>query len=254
MKKYGVVILLLLLVICGILLFRHFGNASAIQTHANTSIVKQPDSIITENQNKEVGDAMENNSEILGNPNQGTMENIDPRSAIAEPVDMGVSVKWASFNVGASKPEEYGGLYGWADALGEKTSSNNDDYPSDNPPANISGTEYDIAHIQWGDTWRIPTKEEQEELIRECDWKKDSLNGVKGYTVTAKNGNTIFLPGVGGRIEDKTYYQVDGADYWSGTLGSNTDTAYYMYYYIGEEPTVGTLPRYYGFAVRAVCD
>ncbi len=64
----------------------------------------------------------------------------------------------------------------------------------------------------------------------------------------------IFLPGIGGRIEDRTYYQIDGADYWSGALGENTDTAYYMYYYIGEDPMVDTLPRHYGFAVRAVCD
>lgn len=186
--------------------------------------------------------------------NQGTMENVDPKSAIAEPVDLGLSVKWANFNVGASKPEEYGGLYGWADPAGEKTSTDINEYPSENPPENISGTEYDIAHVQWGGTWRLPTREEQEELVEQCEWEKDTYNGVSGYTVTGPNGNSIFLPGVGGRIEDTTHYQVDGADYWSGTLGNDPDTAYYMYYYIGEEPTVSTLPRYYGFAVRAVCE
>lgn len=184
----------------------------------------------------------------------GTMENVNPTEHIAEPVDLGLSVKWASFNVGASKPEEYGGLYGWGDATGTKTSADNADYPSSNPPENISGTEYDIARTKWGGSWRLPTKEEQDELVEKCDWKKGSYQGVKGYTVTGPNGNTIFLPAVGGRIEDKTYYQVDGADYWSGTLGANPDTAYYLYYYIGEDPTVGTLPRHYGFAVRAVCN
>lgn len=193
-------------------------------------------------------------SKKAAGPDTGTMENVNPTEYIAEPVDLGLSVKWASFNVGASKPEEYGGLYGWGDATGTKTSTDNADYPSANPPEYISGTEYDIAHMKWGGTWRLPTKEEQDELVEKCQWKKGSYHGVKGYTVTGPNGNTIFLPGVGGRIEEKTYYQVDGADYWSGTLGSNTDTAYYLYYYIGEDPTVGTLPRYYGFAVRAVCE
>lgn len=180
------------------------------------------------------------------------MENVDPTSHIAKPVDLGLSVRWASFNVGAAKPEQYGGLYGWGDATGTKTSTNNAEYPLPDPPRNISGTKYDIARRKWGGAWRLPTKAEQEELVKKCDWKKDTDHGVKGYTVTGPNGNKIFLPAVGGRIKNKTYYQVDGADYWSGTLGEDHETAYYLYYYIGENPTVGDLPRHYGFAVRAV--
>ncbi|WP_323011054.1 hypothetical protein [Paracoccus sp. (in: a-proteobacteria)] len=184
----------------------------------------------------------------------GTMRNVDPASKIAEPVDLGLSVKWASFNVGASKPEEYGGLYGWADATGQKTSISNGDYPSQNPPREISGTDDDIARTKWGGDWRLPTRAEQQELVDNAVWKKATLNGVAGYTVTGRNGNSIFLPAVGGRIGNKLYYQVDGADYWSGTLSDDPSKAYYMYYYIGEDPTVGTLPRHYGFAVRAVSE
>lgn len=187
-----------------------------------------------------------------GTAAMGTMENVNPTSKIAEPVDLGLSVKWASFNVGASKPEEYGGLYGWADVTGEIVSTSNDDYPTANPPREISGTEYDIARAKWGRDWRLPTRAEQQELVDKAVWKKTSLNGVAGYSVTGGNGNSIFLPAVGGRIGSKLYYQVDGADYWSGTLSDDPDKAYYMYYYIGEDPTVGTLPRHYGFAVRAV--
>lgn len=182
------------------------------------------------------------------------MENVDPTSHVAKPVDLGLSVKWASFNVGAAKPEQYGGLYGWGDATGTKTSTDNSEYPTPKPPKNISGTKYDIAHRKWGGAWRLPTRAEEEELVQKCDWKKDTYHGVKGYTVTGPNENQIFLPAVGGRIKNKTYYQVDGADYWSGTLGDDRETAYYLYYYIGEVPTVGTLPRHYGFAVRAVQD
>jgi hypothetical protein len=186
--------------------------------------------------------------------NTGTMENVDPRSVIAEPVDLGLSVKWASFNMGASKPEEYGGLYGWADPAGEKTSTNNDDYPNDNPPENISGTEYDIAHVQWGGSWRLPTHEEQRKLVEKSTWKQIKANGVDGYQVTGPNGNTIFLPNNGGRIANEAHYQVSGADYWSGTLDTNNrDKAYYLTCWQGDLHT-GTLPRHYGFAVRAVCD
>lgn len=184
----------------------------------------------------------------------GTMENVNPASAIADPVDLGLSVRWASFNVGASKPEEYGGLYGWGDATGRKTSTSNADYPSQNPPREISGTEYDIARAKWGGDWRLPTRAEQQELVDNAVWKKATLNGVAGYTVTGRNGNSIFLPAVGGRIGNKLHYQVDGADYWSGTLSDDPGRAYYIYYYIGEDPTVGTLPRHYGFAVRAVIE
>ena len=181
-----------------------------------------------------------------------TMENVNPTTHIAKPVDLGLSVKWASFNVGASKPEEYGGLYGWGDVTGRKTSTDNDQYPTANPPKNISGTKYDIARKKWGKSWRLPTRKEQKELLEKCKWRKSNYKGVKGYTVTGPNGNKIFLPAVGGRIKNKTYYQVDGADYWSGTLSANKEEAYYLYYYIGEPPTLGTLPRHYCFAVRAV--
>jgi hypothetical protein len=90
-------------------------------------------------------------------------------------------VKWASCNVGASNPEEYGGYYGWADPTGTKTSTNVDDYPSANPPSNISGTEYDIARAKWGGNWRLPTKAEVQELIDSCTWTWTTQNGVNGY-------------------------------------------------------------------------
>lgn len=80
-------------------------------------------------------------------------------------VDLGLSIKWAGWNIGASAPEELGGLYGWGDPTGTKVSGNDDEYPSKNPPINICGTKYDIAHVQWGNGWRLPTKKEIEELM-----------------------------------------------------------------------------------------
>lgn len=81
-----------------------------------------------------------------------TMENVNPTTHIAKPVDLGLSVKWASFNVGASKPEEYGGLYGWGDVTGRKTSTDNDQYPTANPPKNISGTKNMILLVRSGES------------------------------------------------------------------------------------------------------
>jgi hypothetical protein len=169
----------------------------------------------------------------------------------APAVDLGLSVKWASWNVGATKPEEYGGYFGWADPTGTKTSTSNNDYPGANPPQNICGTEYDAAHVHWGGSWRLPTREEQLELVNNCEWTHTSRNGIQGYRVTGPNGNSIFLPAAGGRIGTEIMYRVSGADFWSGTLSGNTDEAYYMWFYGGIQ-AVEDLPRHYGFAVRPV--
>jgi hypothetical protein len=171
---------------------------------------------------------------------------------IAEAVDLGLSVKWASWNVGATKPEEYGAYFGWADPTGLKTSQSNNDYPSANPPQNICGTEYDAAHVHWGGSWRLPTREEQLELVNNCEWTRASINGIQGYWV-AGNGNRIFLPAGGGRAGTSINYRGSGADFWSGNLSINTDEAYYMWFYGGRQ-AVEDLPRNMGFSIRPVTE
>nr|MBP7471911.1 hypothetical protein [Prevotella sp.] len=169
-------------------------------------------------------------------------------------VDMGLSVKWASFNVGATKPEDYGGLYGWADPTGTKTSTTNNDYPSANPPSNISGTEYDIAHVKWGGKWRIPTNDELNELMTNCKISWTTLNGVNGNTYTSKkNGNVIFLPAAGYRYGSST---IKGRGtygrYYSGTLNPNmTNNAYDMLFSNSSDDWNG-LNRYDGRSIRPV--
>lgn len=136
-------------------------------------------------------------------------------------IDLGLSVKWASWNVGASAPEEYGGLYGWADPTGTKNSNNYDDYPSANPPRTICGTKYDIAYVQWGENWRLPTSSDLSELRSRCTWTLTTLNNIVGCNVEGPNGNSIFLPVAGVRngitisVRDVLGY------YWSGVLNSN---------------------------------
>ena len=168
----------------------------------------------------------------------------------AQPIDLGLSVKWASWNVGASSPEDYGGLYGWADPTGNNTSTNNTDYPNNNPPSNICGTNYDIAHIKWGENWRLPTKNEVLELCEKCSWKWTSYKGSNGYMITGPSGNYIFLPAVGQRYGTNIGSQKNFGYYWSGTLYS-TGYSNYLSFSNTQYQLSFTL-RYLGCSVRPV--
>lgn len=121
-------------------------------------------------------------------------------------VDLGLSVKWATCNVGANAPEEEGNQYAWGET------SVKDDYTFSNYRykryahignsyynlytlyGSIGGSQYDVATQNWGNFWSIPTPEIFEELISKCTWKLITINGVKGQRVTGPNGNSIFLP------------------------------------------------------------
>ncbi len=175
--------------------------------------------------------------------------------ATAEAVDLGLSVKWASWNVGASAPEEFGGRYGWADPTGEKRTTELDDYPSATPPADICGTEYDIARAQWGDGWRLPSQAEFQELVDNCTWEWTEVNGVTGRRATATNGNSIFFPAAASRDGETVSNQVGQRGcYWSGTLypGNDARYAYYFYFYEGNQQPTRNNRRYMGYSVRPV--
>lgn len=150
-------------------------------------------------------------------------------------IDLGLSVKWANYNVGASKPEEYGGLYGWGDPTGEclwqcaeyyygwyaDTYYCYRQYAGGNPPDDISGSEWDYARIAWGSPWRMPTHGEMSELIEKCAWEIYTENGVRGAKVTGPNGNAIFLPFTGYRFGDTYRLQNEIGHYWTSTLDDN---------------------------------
>ena len=161
--------------------------------------------------------------------------------AIAVDVDLGLSVKWASCNVGADAPEDYGGYYAWGETE-EKSNYSWDTYKywSDrdgdgnieeseitNIGPNISGTSYDVAHVKWGGSWRMPTSSEIKELCNKCSWEWTSINGVGGQKVTGPNGNSIFLPAAGFRSYTTDGYRGSDGYYWSGTLTEDdSDSAY----------------------------
>lgn len=127
-----------------------------------------------------------------------------PTLTAGESVDLGLSVKWASCNLGATKPEESGGYYAWGETS-TKSMYTEENYAYYNPAtteytdigAHISGTQYDAAYVNLGRGWRMPTDEEIRELVKKCTWKWVDNNGVLGYVVTGTNGNSIFLPASG---------------------------------------------------------
>lgn len=170
-----------------------------------------------------------------------------------EYVDLGLSVKWATCNIGANFPDNPGKLYAWGETSikGSYTSSNSRTYGEN--MGDIAGdSRYDVARASWGGTWRLPTKEEFEELINCCTWEWTKQNGVNGYKVTSKkNGNSIFLPAAGYRIESSLDYAGSVGNYWSSSpYGSNF--AYYLYFHsLGYR--VDWNGRRYGHSVRAVC-
>lgn len=168
-------------------------------------------------------------------------ESPEPKSVVKETsniingheyVDLGLpsGLKWATCNVGASKPEEYGGYYAWGE-LEVKREYTFETYVYKKEQSfvsrlfgsvaecefigsNISKTKYDVAHVKWGGSWRMPSYDEQDELCNECTWIWTSVDGVNGYKVIGPNGNSIFLPasgyrcGTGGVLErgDRGYY------------------------------------------------
>ena len=168
-----------------------------------------------------------------------------------EYVDLGLSsgLKWAAYNVGATKPEEYGGYY----ACGETEEKSNYDwitYKWCNGSGDTMGKyctnssygtvdnkttldpEDDVAHVKWGGDWRMPTRAEQDELRNECTWEWITQNGVNGYRVTGPNGNSIFLPAAGFRAGTDIYYRGDYGYYWSSSLNSYySNNACYLYFY-----------------------
>lgn len=158
--------------------------------------------------------------------------------------------------MGASYPSEFGGLYGWADVTGSKTSLDNNLYPSYNPPRSICGNvKYDIASKKWGGAWRMPTTDEFNELIKKCTWELEVLNTSAGYIVTGPNGNKIFLPLAGQRKGKQKISEYTGM-YWSGNSSPMACHGYrnaaYCLAITGYKVSTALTPRFVGQCVRPV--
>ncbi|MCI7430244.1 MAG: hypothetical protein MSS84_05120 [Bacteroidales bacterium] len=173
-------------------------------------------------------------------------------------IDLGLSVKWATCNIGATTPEGYGHYYAWGETK-PKTTYDWSTYKWCNESATTltkynTSSNYgtvdnktsleladDAAHVHWGGTWRMltddewaehgckifrtwrmPTDAEWTELRDSCTWTWTTLNGVKGYEVTSKtNGNSIFLPAAGFYSGDNVFYTDHYGCYWSSSLDTD---------------------------------
>ena len=164
---------------------------------------------------------------------------------------------WATTNIGAEKPEDYGYYFWWGDTVGYKrennawvasdgsatnfsfTSSNTPTYDKDIATLQTNGwitaegvlaPEHDAAHIHWGGDWRMPTQRELYDLSDKCDWTWTTMNGVAGCVVHGRGdyaSNSIFLPCAGNGSGASLYYAGSRGYYWSSVPSSNSNLAGY---------------------------
>ena len=172
-----------------------------------------------------------------------------------EYVDLGLpsGLKWATCNIGANSPEEYGDYFAWGETTikSEYNPSNSKTYGM--RIADIKGdTQYDAARAQWGGGWRLPTREDFNELIENCKWEWTNVHGVKGMRVVGHNGNSIFFPAAGYRLGSSLYDDGDYGNYWSSSP-SGYGRAYYLGFGNGSED-VDLSGRGYGLTVRPITE
>ena len=188
-----------------------------------------------------------------------------------EYVDLGLSVKWATCNVGANSPEEYGNYYAWGNTetvsryieSNSNTNYNGFDSEYDHNRLLENGyidetdnltPQYDAATANWGTGWRMHTRQEQEELCDNCTWEWTTQNGVNGYKVTGPSGNSIFLPAAGCRWDDELKDDGTNGYYWGSTYRA-INYAYVIDIKDGHyEPDYMYIPRCYGLTVRPVTE
>ena len=138
-------------------------------------------------------------------------------SAGHEWVDLGLSVKWATCNVGASSPEGYGDYYAWGETSTKSSYDEDSCATWDKQIGDIAGTSRDVARVKWGGSWRMPTWAEFAELLGECTRTWTTRNGVNGCEVTGPNGNSIFVPAAGYRPGTPLCYAGRWGYYWGST-------------------------------------
>ena len=165
-------------------------------------------------------------------------------------VDIGLSVKWATHNIGANYPYDFGDYYSWGETSTKAKYGIDYSNIKELSSKDISGSSMDVVHNKWGGTWRMPTKSEFIELKDKCDWEWFDENKIKGYIITGPNGNSIFLP-AGDSKTEISYMDKNSGDYWSST--SNDDNSAFALSFGKEYLTeVRPLRFGYGLTIRPV--
>lgn len=203
----------------------------------------------------------------------------------AKAIDLGLSVKWANMNIGAESPLDYGYYFAWGEISQKDDYSKStyiyyssaiwidpDGFPVDDPGytkyvTQKSAGDYgyhdsfdnktqldkkdDAAYMNWGGKWRMPTKEELEELNNKCAWSRVKVSNVEVFKVTGPSGNFIYLPFAGSYS-----FHSDGrsADYWSSTLRSDKAEFAYTLHTVDTRHYVQAYSRTFGFSIRPVSE
>ena len=189
-------------------------------------------------------------------------------------VDLGLpsGLKWATCNVGATKPEDFGDYFAWGEIEPKtyyswemykyETASykltkycNNSCYGKDGFTDNktVLDPEDDATTVNWGGNWRMPTIEEMDELKEKCTWTWTTLNGVKGYKVVGPNGNSIFLPAAGSMHFSGLDFAGSYGYYMSSSLSTDSPNYAYLVCFNLGYVDWGNSNRYLGHSVRPVC-
>ena len=171
--------------------------------------------------------------------------NFDPDNDL---VDLGLSTKWAKYNVGATSETELGGLFGFGDMTGFKTSVLMEDYAS----VDIYKTDRDVANKAYGSWLTMPTVEEFEELFNECKKEWVEQAGVAGYKLTGPNGNSIFLPAAGSRTQQTVSGQGINGLYLSGSINPADKQFALGYSFDRNSDRRTSTPVYQALAIRPV--
>ena len=168
-----------------------------------------------------------------------------------EYVDLGLSVLWATCNVGAVNPYNPGDHFAWGEV---KTKANYNSSKSET----YGKSQYvfrDAATYNWGNSWRMPTKAECQELVDNCTWQWTAIGDHKGHRVTSKkNGNSIFLPAAGYSYNTMTFIGVEWGYYWSSSPYESSSNGAYSLNAGSGGHGIGWDGRYNGESIRPVAD
>lgn len=213
---------------------------------------------------------------------------VDGSTTIAghEALDLGTDLLWATTNLGASAPQDYGkyyswgeveekkeyrwGNYKWSDGFEPSTTAEYADLRitkycmfkvyGDKDDKKVLEPEDDAATNAWGNGWRMPTKQEVDALLKNCEWEWNRVEGLYGYKISSKKtGKSIFLPAAGMIAVDGPHNSTLFCNYWTSSLFDQNEQ-YYAYSFVytadGKEGTeyISNTYRYLGMTIRAVCD
>lgn len=188
---------------------------------------------------------------------------------VPEPVDLGLSMKWANMNIGADMPEDFGWLVAWGETEPKDVyiwdSYKWEDHSSHAITKYCTLSNYgsvdsklvlesgdDAARLNWGSGWRMPTKLEMEELCNNCTWEWVTYHGVNGHKVTGPNGNHIFLPAAG-FYESSRFAAGREGYYWTSSVDKTSPDKAYCLTCSSNRHGLTSVDRNVGAVIRAVC-